>query len=176
MKSVMMLSSIIIIGAGLIGSAYAHKSQVIDNYKFEVGWDNEPPVAGKPNNIVVVVSKTDSADKSASKGGNVKNQKHVEGSDPKAKQGIKKPTKSAQKTEKKTTTSGISGLSSILEVDVTVSGKKTFLKLSEDKSNPGMYLGAYTPETDGYPIVHLYGNMNNKDIEITFHPEKIMAK
>lgn len=57
MKSSLVLASVIMIGMGLIGSAYAHKSQVIDSYKFEVGWDKEPPVAGKPNNVIAMVSK-----------------------------------------------------------------------------------------------------------------------
>lgn len=177
MKSALMLASIIIIGTGLIGSAYAHKSQVIDNYKFEVGWNTEPPVTGKPNSIVVTVSKVESTEKISSKQGNVKNQKYVESPDSKTKQGIKKLAKSSQKAEKKTPTrGGISGLSKILEVDVTLNGKKMFLNLVEDKKNLGTYLGAYTPESDGYPIVHLYGKLDSKDMEITFHPEKIEAK
>jgi len=175
MRSLLVLASILMIGAGLIGSAYAHKSQVVDNYKFEVGWDKEPPVAGKPNNIVVTVSKAEPTDKAGSKQGNIKNQKH-EDSDSESKQGIKKLTKSFQKTEKKTATAGVSGLGSALQVDVSLNGKKTFLKMVERKNNPGTYLGAYAPETDGYPIVHLYGKLDNKDIEITFHLEKVDAK
>lgn len=176
MKSALMLALIIIIGTGLIGSAYAHKSQVVDNYKFEVGWNMEPPVTGKPNSIVVTVSKVESTEKISSKQGNVKNQKHVESPDSKTKQGIKKLAKSKQKAEKTPTRGGISGLSKILEVDVTLNGKKTFLNLVEDKKNLGTYLGDYTPEADGYPIVHLYGKLDNKDMEVTFHPEKIEAK
>lgn len=175
MRSLLVLASIIMIGAGLIGNAYAHKSQLVDNYKFEVGWDKEPPMVGKPNNIVVTVSKAESSDKTASKQGNIKNQKH-EGSDSKATHGIKKLTKSSQKIERETSTAGVSGLGSALQVDVSLNGKKTFLKMVENKNTPGTYIGAYTPETDGYPIIHLYVNLDNKDIEITFHPEKVEAK
>lgn len=174
-RSVLLSSLVIVIGAGLIGSAYAHKSQVVDNYRFEVGWDKEPPIAGKPNNVVIGVYNTDSTDKPASKTGNVKHQQHKD-SDSKTKQGIKKLTKSNKKIQTKSPTLGISGLEDVLEVDVTLNGKKTFLKLVEDKSRRGTYLGAYTPEKDGYPIVHLYGKLDNKDIEITFHPEKVNAQ
>jgi len=171
-KSLLAIASTILIGTCLIGSAYAHKSQVIGNYNFEVGWDKEPPVAGKPNTVIVTVSKMDSMNKTPSKQGN---QKHADGLEPKGKHGITKSTKSDQKTERKTM-SGISGLSKILQVDVSVNGKKTILNIVEDKNNPGRYLGAYTPEADGYPIVHLYAKLDSKDMEITFHPEKIMAK
>ena len=46
--------SIIIAGLLLIGipSAFAHTTDYVGPYEFEVGWEDEPPVVGLPNFIV----------------------------------------------------------------------------------------------------------------------------
>lgn len=173
-KTAVTLALIMVIGVGMIGSAYAHKSEVVGNYKFEVGWDKEPPVAGKPNSIVVLVSKIEPTEKSVSKAGNTKHQQHEQES-AKVKYGVKKSTKSNQNPAIEPRL-GISGLGNNLEVDVTLNGRKSFLTMVENKDKPGTYLGTYQPDKEGYPIVHLYGKLDKKDVEITFHPEKILAK
>lgn len=175
MNSRVALFTVIMLGTGLLGSAYAHKSQMIDNYKFEVGWEKEPPVAGKPNNVVVMVSKASFTDKKIAKEGNVK-QKSDDTSDTKAKAGIKKYKKSSQSADAKAKPTGVSGLSEALEVGITLNGQKTFLELVEDKNKPGSYYGAYIPQKEGYPIVHLYGKIDKKEYEVTFHPEKIVSQ
>ena len=38
------------------GNAYAHKADVVGDYKLEIGWGKEPPVQGIENSIEVVVS------------------------------------------------------------------------------------------------------------------------
>jgi hypothetical protein len=40
---------------GLLGSATAHKSEVIGNYEIEIGWENEPPIVGKENAIIIMI-------------------------------------------------------------------------------------------------------------------------
>ena len=44
---------VLAVAIGLVGNAYAHKDQVIGDYKVEVGWTKEPPVAGKANAIEI---------------------------------------------------------------------------------------------------------------------------
>ncbi|MCE9652195.1 MAG: hypothetical protein K8Q89_03940 [Nitrosarchaeum sp.] len=46
MHSKIALVFVFVIAMGLVGSASAHKSEVVGDYKIEVGWKNEPPVVG----------------------------------------------------------------------------------------------------------------------------------
>lgn len=122
------------VAIGLVGNAFAHKSQTIGNYNIEVGWSKEPPKVGKANTVEV-------------------NMKMV-----------KKST--SKKNE-------VSGLAKTLQVDINLNGKKTSLTMKEDPKKPGLYTGPYTPSGAGYPTVHIYTKIGGKDIEATFHPEKV---
>lgn len=143
---------------GLVGSAYAHKSQTIGDYTIEVGWDQEPPIVGQSNAIVVNVSMA-SADE---KGGQNMNMTHDENMN---------MTEGGHDEEK--VINGISGLSDKIQADVSLNGKKKFLTLEEDPENLGHYTGDYTPMETGFPLVHIVGKINDQDLEVTFHPEKI---
>ncbi|MEW6043663.1 MAG: hypothetical protein AB1608_05325 [Thermoproteota archaeon] len=168
----------------LVGSAYAHKSEVVGNYKIEVGWKNEPPVAGKKNAIEIVVTKATASDKKSSHDHSShdvkKTTKTTKTLFDEIHQNIKlmSTTKDKEhkhdtkKTTKKPT--GVTGLSKTLEADVTLNGKKTFLKLVEDKKNKGTYYGAYTPDSEGFPTVHVVGKIKNTPVEITLYPEKVI--
>lgn len=57
--------AVIFVAIGLIGSAYAHKSQVIGDYKVGVGWDDDSPTVGKKNQIEVMISTAAKADKAS---------------------------------------------------------------------------------------------------------------
>jgi len=50
---------VVLINAQLV---FAHESITVGNYEIEVGWLNEPPIAGVQNAIVVNVSDTSSGD------------------------------------------------------------------------------------------------------------------
>ena len=179
----------LVISVGLIGSAYAHKAQVVGDYKMEVGWKNEPPIVGKKNAIEIVVTKATSSDKKSSHAHDSSD--HDTKKTTKAKttktsydmpseiklvsttkdKEHEHDTKSTKKTTKKA--AGVSGLSKTLEADVTLNGKKTFLKLVEDKQKKGTYYGDYTPTSVGHPTVHVVGKIKNTPVEVTFHPEKV---
>lgn len=122
------------VAVGLVGNAFAHKSQTIGNYQIEVGWAKEPPKVNKANAIEV----------------NMK--------------AIKKST--SKKNE-------VSGLAKTLQVDINLNGKKKTLTMKENPKKPGSYTGDYTPSGAGYPTVHIYTKINGKDIEGSFHPEKV---
>lgn len=172
----------LVLSIGLVSSAYAHKSEVVGNYKIEVGWKNEPPIVGKKNAIEIIVTKATAVDKKSN---------HDHGSHDTKKKPTKtfydettknihllstkdKEHKHDTKTTKKAT--GVTGLSKTLEADVTLNGKKTFLKLVEDMKNKGTYYGAYTPDSEGFPTVHVVGKIKNTPVEITFHPEKVVKR
>lgn len=173
------LLAVAILSIGLLGSAYAHKGQVIGDYKIDAGWKNEPPIAGKSNAIEVIITKASMAEKKPTskdehkddhKKTNAKKSTHDEKSKKNHHDDSKKKSKS------KMITNGISGLSKTVEVDVTLNGQKTFLTLVEDPKNKGVYHGEYTPNASGHTTVHIAGKIKGVDIEATFHPEKVEFK
>ncbi len=81
----------------------------------------------------------------------------------------KKPSAQTTKssTAKKSTTShgsgakatGVTGLK--LDADITINGKKTMLKLVEDKKIKGKYSAPFTPMSEGFSTVHIVGKIKN---------------
>ena len=86
---------VIFTAIGLVGSAYAHKSQIIGDYKIGVGWVTDPPVVGKSNKIEVMISKATATDKKADMG----NMDHMNHKDHAS---TSKSTKTTPKTTKST--------------------------------------------------------------------------
>jgi predicted secreted protein with PEFG-CTERM motif len=157
----------IAIGCSLVGSAYAHKSQVIGEYKIEAGWETEPPIVGQSNKIVVNVSMATEDDKTGS-GMNMTDNDHVMDMTDE-----EHDSEDEHDHEEEHVENGISDLSEKLEVDITLNGKKEFLSLEEDSDNIGHYTSPYTPMEAGFPIVHIFGTINEDEIEVTIHPEKV---
>jgi hypothetical protein len=181
------LLAVIVLSVGLMTNAYAHKAQVVGNYKIEVGWKDEPPIVNKKNAIEITVTQTTAAAKKSST--DHESHDHAD-TKTKTKTAYEKPPsviklvssdKAATehkhdekpKTTKSTKKMGVSGLSKTLEADITLNGKKTFLKLTEDKQKKGTYYGSYTPTSVGHPTVHLVGKIKSTPIELSFHPEKV---
>jgi hypothetical protein len=156
----------------LVGNAYAHKDQVLGDYKVSVGWTKEPPVAGKANAIEINIAKASASEK--------KSTTSHEGHDAKADKKTKSTHDEKKTTKKKPThdhkSAGIKGLAKSLEVDITLNDKKTILKMVEDKKKPGRYTAEYTPEAEGHPTVHIYAKIKTTEIEGSFHPEKVEAQ
>lgn len=182
MNNKLAVLAVFALSVGLIGNAYAHKAQTVGDYNLDVGWKTEPPVAGKKNAIEVTVTQASSSDKKNAKNGYMDHDsmdsktKDTKSDDSKSAKEAKE-YKHAEKTPAKHSpgkkATGISGLSKTLEVDVTLNGKKTFLKLVEDKKNKGTYHGAFTPDSEGQPLVHVVGKIKKAPVEMTFHPEKV---
>jgi hypothetical protein len=184
----------LVLSVGLIGTAFAHKSETVGNYKLEVGWEKEPPVAGTKNAIEITITRATASDMNMSAEEHAKHQKESAKKDTKStktaeskvksekKTATKKETQSvkktdtkkaeAKKTDSKKKVDGMTGIKG-LEVDVSLNGKKTFLEMKEDKKNPGRYYGEFTPDKTGHPTVHVYGKIEGSDVEATLHPEKI---
>lgn len=159
------------------GSAYAHKSEVVGDYKVEVGWNVEPPVVGLDNSITVMITPASAEDKAASdkamedmKG---MTDEQMANMDHGSMSGDTMTADEHHHDEEVEPTNGISGLASSLDVTVTLNGKKTPLKMVEDEETKGLYLGKFTPTETGFPTLHVFTEINGKSIESTFHPEEI---
>ncbi|TBR10742.1 MAG: PEFG-CTERM sorting domain-containing protein [Candidatus Nitrosotenuis sp.] len=140
-----------------IHNAYAHTSQVIGDYKVEIGWETEPAVAGLDNAVTVMITPASAEDKSAPPMSDMGNnatmdESHVDEAEP---------------------TNGITGLASNLDVSITVNDKKTTLAMVESEETPGLYLGKLTLDETGSPTVHVFTTINGTDVEASFHPEAI---
>lgn len=176
------LLAIAILSVSILGSAHAHKGQIIGDYKIDAGWKNEPPIAGKSNAIEVIITKASMSEKKTTSKDEHKDDGHKDDHkktntkksthDEKSK---KKPHDDSKKKSKKVT-NGLSGLSKNVDVTVMLNGQKTFLTLIEDPKNKGVYHGEYTPSESGHPTVHIAGKIKGVDIEATFHPEKVGSK
>ncbi len=157
MTKILVVLVVCTIAIGLVGNAFAHKAEVIGDYKIEVGWENEPPVIGQKNTIEIIVTVATEHDKKSpsSDGEHVAHDENMtdkDHSEPGA---------------------GVSGLSDKLEATLSLNGQKTVLNLAET-SKHGVYHAKYTPAEVGFPSVNLVGKIGQGDeFEITFHPEKI---
>lgn len=158
------------IGISLIGTAYAHKSQVVGDYLIEVGWETEPPIVGQSNEIVVNVSMASEEHRAGSDMNMTENDHEMNMTDD------NHNSEDEHDNQEEHVINGISGLSEELEVDISLNGKKEFLSLEEDPDNIGHYTAEYTPLEAGFPIVHIVGTINGDDIEVTFHPEKVVQE
>jgi len=132
--------------------SFAHKAKVLEDYKIELGWENEPPVVGEENAIELIIKMASDYEKENSDQifGNIVGESIT-------------PTSDAD----------ITGLSDKLEVIVKLGDTKSTVKLVEDPNFAGVYYGKYTPEEAGHANVDVYGIINNLEFEATFKPEKI---
>ncbi|CDI05742.1 hypothetical protein [Candidatus Nitrosotenuis uzonensis] len=164
MSKLLLLFSVALISIGLLYGAYAHKSEVVDDYKIQVGWVKEPPIAGMKNAIEITVTKATASDKEMAN-----SHDHVSHDKSQSHEDHSAHTNHVVAKN----IDGVSGLNKSLEVDVVLNDKKTFLRLVESKTNKGTYYGVYVPDSSGYPLVHVVGKIKNTPMEITFHPEKV---
>lgn len=144
------------ISAFSYNSAYAHKSQVIGDYNFEIGWDREPPIVGMENSITMMITTATDDQKSTSS-----DMDHASMAD------------DEMTHDEHDDAGGITGLTPVLEMSVTLNDEKTELEMVEDEHTKGLYLGKYTPMGSGHPVVSFFAEINGEPIEGTFHPEKV---
>ena len=132
-----------------INPVYAHKAQIVGDFKVDVGWKKEPPIANEQNTIEVIFSIASDFDK----------QRFdiipIQSSTP-------------------TSPSDITGLAKDLELQIKIgNGEKEILTVTEDSEIPGTYYGEYTPLESGLTKIHLYGKIKGSEFEATFNPEKV---
>lgn len=182
------------------GNAYAHKAEVIGDYKIEIGWDEEPPIQGIGNLIELVVTHATESDKQkAAAEDSDKNMTHGDhnamiSEDDEDSQGStdnsetthdeRKPmsehngTEASHMedehdaTEEHDHDGGISGLANTIQIAVTLDEKTSTLILSETAID-GIYQGKFTPSSPGYPVVHLSGMIHDTKVDLDMHPEEV---
>jgi len=169
------LLSVLVLSIGLIGSASAHKSEVIGDYTVEVGWETEPPIVGMENTITVGISPATAEDKASSDTMNHdvmdnNTMSHDAMSNDIMAIGDEEHHHDAVDLGPE---KGIAGLASTLDITVTLNDKKTTLTMVEDDNIPGLYAGKYTPTEAGFPTVHVFTTIDNVPVEATFHPEEV---
>jgi hypothetical protein len=167
------------IAISLVGNAFAHKGEVIGDYKVEVGWENEPPIVGQKNSIEIIVTVATDHDKESntsdedhtSHDEKIKDNDHAAHDEMKDEDHMEHNEEMSDDHSEQGT--GVSGLGDKLEATVSLNGQKTVLTLRETAKH-GVYHAEYTPDTTGFPSVNLVGQIGDGDeFEITFHPEKV---
>ena len=153
-KILMFVLLVLIISVVIIGpdAVYAHKAQIVGDFKVDVGWNKEPPVANEQNKIEVIFSIASDFDK----------QRFdiipIQSSTP-------------------TSPNDITGLAKDLELQIKIgNGEKDIVTVTEDSEIPGTYYGEYTPSESGLTKIHLYGKIKGSEFEATFNPEKVQEK
>lgn len=145
----------------LVNSAYAHKSEVVGDYKVEIGWDKEPPVAGMNNKITIMITHASSEEKVAAEKDSHDEMTHDE------------TEHEDHEDANHEHGEGISGLASNMDMTITLNNEKTTLTMMEDEDVPGLYSGEFTPSASGFPTVHLFVEIDGDPLEIDMHPEKV---
>lgn len=142
---------VVVVFAGMFGfnDAFAHKAQIVGDYKFDVGWKTEPPIVNESNAIEIVLTIANDFDKQRYDAVFFNSSKDANMDD-------------------------VTGIADNLEVDIKIgSEKKVFLELTEDSDIPGIYYGSYTPQESGHTKIHIYGKISGSEFEVTFNPEKV---
>ena len=140
MKAILALIFVAAITIGLVGNAYAHKSEVIGDYKIGVGWKIEPPVVGIDNSIEVVITKATDFDKMNAKDSESMKHDDEETTHDEMKHDDEETTHDEMKHDEKMSKpgEGVSGLAKSLEAMITLGEEKTQLVLEESEI-PGVY-------------------------------------
>ena len=120
-----LLAFVIFIGFSGFDQVHGHKAQIIGDYKLDVGWKNEPPIANDPNAVEIEITIASDFDKQRSDVVSFESDTPASAKD-------------------------ITGLADKLEAYVRVgSMEKYLLTLTEDDIIPGLYYGEYTPQESG---------------------------
>jgi hypothetical protein len=160
-KYLLLLAIVSSVSAISFDSVSAHKSEIIDDYKLEIGWDREPTVVGVDNAITVMITCASDEEKASSKvdHGGTDHSSHEESNH--------SPHDADERV------GGIAGLADAIDMSITLNGKKTMLSMAEDEHTAGLYLGKFTPSESGHPTLSFFAEIDGTPIETTLHPEKV---
>ena len=56
MKKQLAIFAAFVLAVGMINGASAHVSHMVGDFEVKVGWENEPPIVGEENNIIVMIT------------------------------------------------------------------------------------------------------------------------
>ncbi len=175
---------------GLTDNAFAHKAEVVGDYKINVGWESEPPVVGITNAIEIIVTVASDFDKELpihddtiehEEKTHDEHQEEIESEVHDDTIEHEEKTHDEHQEEIKENKAhdvqlipgtGVSGLAENLDAVISLNGEKTELVL-EEQSKKGVYHATFTPLGIGFPSINLVGEIGHSEFEITFHPEKV---
>ena len=179
MHSKIALVFVFVIALGLVGSVSAHKSEVVGDYKIEVGWKNEPPVVGMDNQIDLTVTTATAFDKAEAE----KEDQAMEG------MGMKdthdsKMTDDDHAMESENDDHAMeskhnmgepisTGILKGFTANMMLGDTDTPLNLVEDSKFSGVYRVQFTPTETGHPMIHIIGILDGEEANVTFHPEQV---
>jgi len=146
-----LLLFLILILITTVSSAEAHTAKVLDDFKFDVGWENEPPITGEENAIEIVITLADDYEK--------------QNYDP-----IYFNT--VRDSNEESSEKNLSGLENNLEIQVKEGSEKKILTIKESSEFPGVYYGTYTPSLTEHPHVNIFGTIKNMEFDASFVIEK----
>lgn len=161
---------VFVIALGLVGSASAHKSEIIGNYKIEVGWKNEPPVVGMDNHIELTVTTATAFDKAEDE----KEDQAMEGMGMEDTHDSKMTDDDHAMESKHNIGEPIStGILKGFTANMILGDTDIPLNLVEDSKFPGVYRVQFTPTVTGHPMIHVIGILDGEEANMTFHPEQV---
>ena len=142
------LVGIILLGSLLMlpGTASAHTTIIVGKYAVEIGWSNEPPIAGQSNDVVVNVSTAPSESST--------------------------PAAGPAPTQISPASIDVSGL--VVTANYGGQSKQlTIQPLGED--TPGQYIAPMTPTRAGVYTIHLSGMVGDTPIDKDAQPEEVQT-
>lgn len=159
-----------VLATGLVGNSYAHTMEVFGDYKVEIGWMNEPPIAGIDNVIELVVTLATEFDKQQA----MEMDKNVDmDMDHEHMDETTTEEEDHMDHEHEEEGEGVEGLEDNLHVRVILGGDEIPLEMKATDF-PGVYHGAFMPSTTGFPIVRISATIGEEEIvDFDMHPEEI---
>ena len=146
------------------GDVFAHKAEVVGEYKIEIGWDHEPPIQGIENAIELVVTHANDEDK---KQAEEIDDDHIDHDAMDDDHDAMDDDHDEHSHE-----GGVAGLEETIQVTVTLDGTTNTLSMAETNVE-GIYHGKFIPESAGYPVVHLSGMIHDTELGLDMHPEEV---
>ena len=143
-----------------IGDAFAHKAEVVGDYKIEIGWEHEPPIQGIENAIELVVTHATDEDKKQAEEMDAMDEDHADHD------GMDEDHDEHGHEE------GMTGLEDMIHATVTLDGKSSTVSM-EKTDVGGIYHAKFTPASNGYPVIHISGMIHDTELDLDMHPEEV---
>lgn len=171
------LMAFVIMSMGF-GNAYAHKMDVVGDYKLEIGWDKEPPVQGIENSIEVVVSYASDEDRkqaeemdAAMNMGGMNNPMSMESQNVGIYDEKIIPILNQFDSNKISSTSTVSQISEIVKMQTPKNDFDKEAKNLIDDAN----LGVMTSDDAVYALIDMYGTVLSDDASHQMEQQMVMS-
>ena len=168
------LASLLILSL-TIGTALAHEGRPVGDYRFVVGWLEEPAYEGARNAVSVTISKVaegesdESKDHHSNSDGDAEGENHGESGHSSSMQSVPKVLASVAGQQHEQT-APVEGLEGSIQVEVThsASGASKTLALIAVFGEPGHYVAHLIPTASGVYEFRVFGTIEGTAIDETF--------